>query len=179
MKQLSTGGIETLSLRALARELGVSHAAPLRHFSTKADLLQALAMDGVTQMIGSTAAATEELCGLERLRRMAEGYVEWARNNPAYHMVLRNPDVMRHASDALRQTLEDFARVQRKEIEVAQAQGWRSEERPQVLFVHLVALMAGSAIVATDPIYKAPVAQLLQPGDIDASLELFLRMPED
>ena len=35
-------GIEALSLRRIARDLGVSHGAPNRHFKTKAELLAEL-----------------------------------------------------------------------------------------------------------------------------------------
>src|SRR4051795_8192188 len=43
---LKRRGAGALSLRQLAREIGVSHAAPQRHFRTKAALLDALAVDG-------------------------------------------------------------------------------------------------------------------------------------
>ena len=45
---LASGG--DLSLRALARQVGVSHAAPRRHFSDKQALLDALAEDGFVRL---------------------------------------------------------------------------------------------------------------------------------
>jgi Bacterial regulatory proteins, tetR family len=39
-------GVQHLSLRELSRELGVSHASPQRHFATKQDLIDALALMG-------------------------------------------------------------------------------------------------------------------------------------
>src|SRR5919199_958702 len=42
---LAERGAAALSLRQLARDAGVSHAAPQRHFKTKAALLDALAVD--------------------------------------------------------------------------------------------------------------------------------------
>ena len=41
-----------LSLRELAREIGVSHAAPRRHFADKQALLDALALDGFERLGG-------------------------------------------------------------------------------------------------------------------------------
>jgi hypothetical protein len=39
-------GVQHLSLREPSRELGVSHASPQRHFATKQDLIDALAIMG-------------------------------------------------------------------------------------------------------------------------------------
>ena len=43
---IAESGVEALSLRALARDLGVSHAAPSRHFPDRRALLGELAKDG-------------------------------------------------------------------------------------------------------------------------------------
>lgn len=43
-------GAGALSLRELARDLGMSHAAPARHFSDRQDLLDALAVEGFTRL---------------------------------------------------------------------------------------------------------------------------------
>ena len=45
-KHLVEGGVRDLSLRALAREIGVSQTAPYRHFRDKNALLAALATEG-------------------------------------------------------------------------------------------------------------------------------------
>lgn len=47
---LGEKGVSGLSLRALARELGVGHNAPYRHFKNKTDLLEALAGVGFRQL---------------------------------------------------------------------------------------------------------------------------------
>ena len=46
-RTLSQSGASELSLRELARQVGVSHAAPRRHFADKQALLDALAEDGL------------------------------------------------------------------------------------------------------------------------------------
>ena len=43
-------GVGALSLRELARDLGVSHGAPSRHFPDKQALLDALALDGFERL---------------------------------------------------------------------------------------------------------------------------------
>lgn len=59
-KLLEIEGVAGLSMRALARATGVSHAAPYRHFADKADLLAALAARGFARLaetLGAVAAA--------------------------------------------------------------------------------------------------------------------------
>lgn len=46
LESLEKDGLEALSLRAITESLGVSRAAPYRHFRTKRDLLAALAAEG-------------------------------------------------------------------------------------------------------------------------------------
>lgn len=168
-------GVEDLSLRALARDLEVSHAAPLRHFSTKAELLMAIAAEGVQTLIEATIPARREEAGVARLRATALAYVNWARSNSVYHRVLRNPDVMRFAPDHLNGLLQKFAAQQLADIRAAQNGGWRSREDPAVLLVHFVALTAGSAIVSTDDLYRAPVGKTMTHETLEASLEIFFR----
>ena len=167
--------MEHLSLRALARDLGVSHAAPLRHFRTKADLLNAVAIEGVESLVTATAAAEAKPPGLGRLRAMALAYVEWAIAHAALHQVLRNPDVMRHASEDLDALLLAFADRQKREIAAAQEAGWRADADAEVLFLHLVSLTAGTAIVMTEDVYRDPLDADGAHGRIAASLDLFFR----
>ena len=49
-RTLRDHGLEALSLRDLARQAGVSHAAPRRHFADRQALLDALAESGFTRL---------------------------------------------------------------------------------------------------------------------------------
>jgi len=78
------GGAE-LSLRDLARRLGVSHGAPSHHFKDKAALLDAIATDGFRML----ADALEEARALplspsERLAASGKAYVRFAVDHPAH-----------------------------------------------------------------------------------------------
>lgn len=64
-------GSGDLSLRELAREAGVSPAAPSRHFATKRALLDALALDGAGESFAEQIAA------------LTRTYLEFAADNPA------------------------------------------------------------------------------------------------
>ncbi|MFH8369566.1 TetR/AcrR family transcriptional regulator [Streptomyces sp. NPDC018031] len=54
-------GVAALSLRDVARRIGVSHAAPAHHFGDKTGLLTALAAQGYELLAGALDAAGEDL----------------------------------------------------------------------------------------------------------------------
>jgi AcrR family transcriptional regulator len=84
-RALETGGAQSLSLRELAREAGVSHAAPRRHFADKQALLDALALAGF-ERLGSVLAAAIDDAGPDfqaRLRSIAHAYVAFATEHAA------------------------------------------------------------------------------------------------
>jgi AcrR family transcriptional regulator len=67
-----------LSLRELAREVGVSHGAPRRHFADKQALLDALAAEGFARLGRVLAGAAGEGDFTARLATVARAYVEFA-----------------------------------------------------------------------------------------------------
>ena len=69
--------------------------------------------------------------------------------------------------------LSGFAKNQRQGILAAQREGWRQDEDLEVLILHLTALTAGTAIVATDPIYVEHVPLIRNLESAAASLRLF------
>src|SRR5690349_14688621 len=73
---LARGG--DLSLRALAREVGVSHAAPRRHFADKQALLDALAEDGFLRLGALLREAAEEEDFEACLLAIGRAYVTFA-----------------------------------------------------------------------------------------------------
>ncbi len=94
---LARDGAQALSLRAVAREAGVSPAAPYHHFKDKSDLLHALAEDGF-QALGDAMKADFESDPDHSLTTMGLAYVRFARANPALYRVMydcsRNEDSM-------------------------------------------------------------------------------------
>ena len=79
-RTLRDQGIDQLSLRDLARQAGVSHAAPRRHFADRQALLDALAELGYLRL-GDEMRAAIDAAGddLEaRLRAAATAYVGFA-----------------------------------------------------------------------------------------------------
>ena len=174
IETIASSGIEKLSLRAIARDLDVSHTAPVRHFATKADLLRAIAEEGVDELIKSTAKEKSVAEGLDELLQMSLAYVDWARAHPVYHQVLRNPEVMRFASGNLQNKLLSFSNQQLKAIQEAQAKGWHSNVDPRTLLLHLISITAGTAITLTDPIYAELFNSETKDDAVKQSLRLYL-----
>jgi AcrR family transcriptional regulator len=79
---LRTDGLAALSLRELARQAGVSHAAPRRHFADRQALLDALALHGFAQLGAELTAATEAAGSGDdlavQMRALARAYIEFA-----------------------------------------------------------------------------------------------------
>ena len=74
-------GAGALSLRALARETGVSPRAPYRHFADKEALLAAIAEQGFARFGAALAGALDRHAGApqdERLRGLAAAYMEFS-----------------------------------------------------------------------------------------------------
>src|ERR1700674_245384 len=78
-------GVQDLSLRELAREVGVSHGAPRRHFPDRQALLDALAEAGFARL-GADLRAAVDVGGEDfeaRLRATAAAYVRFATRHAA------------------------------------------------------------------------------------------------
>lgn len=92
LRHIEAHGTEKLSLRALAREAGVSATAPYRHFPTKRCLLAALATQGFAQLqqvIETTV--DEQLAPSERLVQVGTSYISFALQNPTtYNLMFGN-----------------------------------------------------------------------------------------
>jgi AcrR family transcriptional regulator len=93
-------GVGQVSLRAVARQVGVTHAASAHHFQNKAGLLTEFATQGYVQLASAVLAAIDEaqaVDGPSVLEAVGRGYVRFAVANPGrfevmYRLDLLNPD---------------------------------------------------------------------------------------
>src|SRR4051794_19779255 len=117
-------GVQALSLRELAREAGVSHGAPRRHFPDKQALLDALAEVGFARLGRELDAAMDASGGAftARLVTFAEAYVGFAVRHPALlHLMHASKD--RPGAAGLRRANDDAFRAPIALIAEAQASG--------------------------------------------------------
>ncbi|WP_238367447.1 TetR/AcrR family transcriptional regulator [Mesobacterium pallidum] len=75
-------GIENLSLRGLAQDIGVARSAPYRHFPTKQDLLDAVAAASRQDCHAAYAAIPSDLPPRVRLKRAGQFYLDYVRAHP-------------------------------------------------------------------------------------------------
>lgn len=86
---LESEGPTALSLRAVAREAGVSPAAPYHHFKDKGELLDAVAHEGWDMLnVQMTNARKAETSLQAKLTSLGVAYVHFARENPALYRVM-------------------------------------------------------------------------------------------
>jgi len=81
MRMLEAG--EQFSLRAVAREAGVSATAPYRHFADRDALESALAAQGLRDLKEDLATGRELPASVEELAELAVAYVDFALRRPA------------------------------------------------------------------------------------------------
>lgn len=98
----------TLTLRAVARRAGVSPAAPYHHFTDKAALLDAVALDGFRQL-ASAQAAVAASDPLERVAALTAAYVRFALAHRAHYSVMIG--ALHKAAGAPPGTSDDFTRT--------------------------------------------------------------------
>jgi AcrR family transcriptional regulator len=114
--ELAKVGVGGLSLRAVARRAGVSHAAPKHHFTHRAGLLSALAADGFTAL-ASTVEAALAAPGppIQRLVAAGHAYLRYARDEPELFDLMYRPELLSAADPALlaakRRAFEGLTRV--------------------------------------------------------------------
>jgi AcrR family transcriptional regulator len=83
---LEREGLAGLTLRAVAREAGVSHAAPTHHFGDLSGLVSELAAIGFRQFNATMEAARATgTAGLERSMAAAKAYVGYAQAHPGMY----------------------------------------------------------------------------------------------
>jgi len=79
--QVEAGGFEAVSLRAVARDLGVTAPALYDHVDSKAELLALIAAEGYEELVRTFDASSRGAL-VERLRGRAVAYVEFAVAQP-------------------------------------------------------------------------------------------------
>lgn len=78
---LERDGADAVTLRGLARELGVSHAAPGHHFVDRDALLLELAAEGHEMLAAAMQARLAQSTG-NRLEAIGKGYLDFALGHP-------------------------------------------------------------------------------------------------
>jgi AcrR family transcriptional regulator len=169
---LATTGASGLSLRELAREAGVSHGAPRRHFPDKQALLDALAEIGFERLGREldTAMGAEKGTFTERLVVFAQTYVRFAAQHSALLAIMHASN---NRSDAphLREANDRAFNAPIALIADARRTGDIVATDPDRVAVAVFAMLQGLAVLSTTGMSGERTADTLVAGSIEVLVE--------
>lgn len=138
------GGLDALSLRKIARVVGVTPMAIYRHFEDKDDIVDAIVLDGLAEWSARVAALSPQR-GLDRLEQVSEAYLDFALTAPR-----RFEAAFLLTTHRARRFPDDFAtgrspagNIQLRAIEEAMAEGRLANAPPVELMMMFAALGQG------------------------------------
>ncbi|MFI2283545.1 TetR/AcrR family transcriptional regulator [Nocardia beijingensis] len=158
---LRESGVDGLSLRGLARDVGVSHAAPTRHFKDKQALLDALAVSGFQRL----AAALEQTAAADsahgHIRALARTYLRFATENSALVALMFARRHSPAAGDAMSRAVDAAFATPVALIAEAQRQGEVIDGDPRRIALSAVAALQGLATFVGSGVLAAETADEL------------------
>ena len=143
-------GAESLSLRELARDVGVSHGAPRRHFPDRAALLEALAENGFDRLARELEGAVAEAGPRfdARLQALARAYVGFATRDASL-LELMFAAKHRGEAEAVRAAGDRAFAIPLAAIEAGRQAGEIVDDEPEAVALAAFAMLQGLAWMAT------------------------------
>jgi AcrR family transcriptional regulator len=143
-------GVQELSLRELARDVGVSHGAPRRHFPDRQALLDALALSGF-ERLGAELRSAMDGTGEDfraRVQATATAYVHFATRDAAL-LELMFAGKHKQPSGELENVAERAFTVMLELIDQGQREGALDSGEPERVGLVLFATIQGIAALVT------------------------------
>lgn len=166
-------GAGELSLRALARQAGVSPGAPSRHFPNKQALLDALTLDGFNRLETSLRTALEQAgpSFADRIAALARAYVSFAISNAELLELMYGRKHERAASHELVAANTRLAALGTELVQAGQLSGDVRTGAAQSLSIPLSAALYGLAALALSGSLTAEQVQT----SLDETVAVLLR----
>lgn len=127
-QEIDEHGIGEVSLRAIARRVGVSHQAPGHHFGDRSGLFTALAANGFRTLRRRMQAARRRVPAdatpAERVASHGIGYMAFAKQRPALFAVMFRPELLDADDPDLAEARAGAFGLLLDEIVAARATGW-------------------------------------------------------
>jgi len=97
LEMTEESGLDSLSLREIARRIGVTTAAPYHHFKDRQSLLMELAIEGYSRLLLALRAAREAAAGPQgELEAAAFAYLHFGRKHRALYSVMFSGQLATH-----------------------------------------------------------------------------------
>jgi AcrR family transcriptional regulator len=160
-------GVQDLSLRELARDVGVSHGAPRRHFPDRRALLDALAEAGF-ERLGAELRSAGDSAGEAfeaRLQATAAAYVRFATRDAAL-LELMFAGKHRQEAGTLHEAADRAFGAMLELIDQGQAEGALEPGPPERVGLVLFATIQGIAALVTGGMVRAEQLDELVPDAI-------------
>ena len=145
LELIAREGPSAVSLRSLARRLGVSHAAPANHFPDKATLFTAIAIEGFQLLAAAIEDAVRQLgpdtTASQRMAAAGQAYTSFAVNHRAHFDVMWKRDLVHQDDPELAEAGDATFALLLDGVRAAQAEGWATGSDP-----HTVAYLAWSVV---------------------------------
>lgn len=104
---LDAGGVEAVSIRAVARAAGVSHAAPVNHFADRRALLTAIAAECLGELNQMIAFDWQQMpTARERIHALADAFHRYGLATPNRYRLMWRQDML-DTTDTLLRSLTD------------------------------------------------------------------------
>jgi AcrR family transcriptional regulator len=137
LELIARAGPSAVSLRSLARRLGVSHAAPANHFPDKAALFTAIAVEGFELLSAAIQDGARQLgpdaTAGQRLRAAGRAYTSFAVAHRAYFEVMWQRDLLHQDDPALAAAGDQTFALLLEGVRDIQAEGWAAGTDPQTV----------------------------------------------
>jgi AcrR family transcriptional regulator len=147
-------GVSRLTLRDVARRVGVSHAAPKHHFGDLRGLHRAIAEEGYRKLRDHMARAceAEPAAGpLRAFKLIGMAYVDFAARNPGHFRAMFHPEVAdRSGQPSLQQAAESAYALLLDAVRSAQEAGEIRDHDTRDLALGAWSLVHGLAALAVD-----------------------------
>ena len=154
IRVIEAQGVENVSIRQLAKNLGVSAAAPFRHFADRTALLTAVAeqaTENLSQAVGAALAQAAAQSPWLQLLCIGEAYLGWARAHPSHFLVVSDRRLIDYeASATLRLRNEAIRQRMRQLLVQATGLGAGQGVQPEVCVLMLRAMVYGLARMQAD-----------------------------
>lgn len=153
LKILSKVGPSGLSLREIARKLGVSHGAPYNHFSNRNDLMAAIAEEGFKTFTNYLKLEDEpaDLPPLERFLKMGHAFLKFAQEHPDSFRLMFTKVIPDHLEyEELKCAGEDSFAVLLNAVQAMQNEGILKEDAPIEMCIHIWSTLHGYASLILD-----------------------------